>query len=779
MKGIFKPSLIAIAIGLGVSGCNVSVDLNDEDEEVKVGYFVDSGVEGVYYQTESESGFTGYDGMFYYQEGDSITFSIGDVSLPTTMAKAEITPVDLVGADPTDSTVINILQFLQSLDDDADPSNGIYITSAINASFTGESLDFYSDTFDSDFEALITPLNLTLVSEQDALAHFLNLPTYHTGSMLHGSWIFTEKDDAGQAEGRHVLTFLDDNKYILVHETADDEGGDQIAGSVEYGKYSIDDLTGEFKVEQVISASDGDGGLENEGRPNEQYFSYNANGQLELTIREAPELADGNWDTNQDNWGDFNTLYLDNAFNPADPMTGSWVLSEIDDNGDPIMDSINVITLFGNGEYVVAHTMNTEAYGTDTPLSASSEWGSFTHDDNGGFTINTPSIDLDGNGGLYDAEETNQEVTNIMVKMNGDLSVTEIDDLNVESSFSIMPLLYPKMIMESDVDHFESMVNGNKESFMFNDDKSGTYSHEDDSGNVSSDNFSWSIKDGRLELTYSDNAVDYFTLVGGTLSYGYLSMSWDDDGDGQLDGEGVLIKTISMMDDYIPLTSSDIVSVNLTYTEADGTPLVIPYTFNSDGTGSVTWEQFQDFDWSVNDAGELELTWVKDDNTWTSVTRLLEGTFTDGKLVEIIDDNNDGTISDDEHFQYESSLPTSTGSTIIPLMAGDITGTVLFSYFDAAGNPDGTGEFTFVNDGSGSVKWDDDANDIENFTWSITQSGELEIDLANAPTSDIYSLIQGTFSSGELIGEIDQDEANGDREASLQVMTSSSVSNPT
>ena len=101
---------------------------------VKQGQFIDTTVEGLSYISGSQSGVTDANGWFTYEEGATVKFFIGDIVIGEAMGKSIITPVDLVqGAiDETDSTVTNIASFLQTLDVDADLSNGITITDYVS-----------------------------------------------------------------------------------------------------------------------------------------------------------------------------------------------------------------------------------------------------------------------------------------------------------------------------------------------------------------------------------------------------------------------------------------------------------------------------------------------------------------------------------------------------------------------------------------------------------------------------------------------------------------------
>jgi len=146
------------------------------------GVFIDSAVEGVTYTTPTRSGTTDSNGTFVYLFGEVVTFSIGGITLGSAVGQPQLTPIDLVpGAiDATDQQVTNILRFVQSLDADSDPSNGISIPAAVLANAAGQTLDFNQATvaFEADANALLALLYPVpamppaLVSEAAALAHF-------------------------------------------------------------------------------------------------------------------------------------------------------------------------------------------------------------------------------------------------------------------------------------------------------------------------------------------------------------------------------------------------------------------------------------------------------------------------------------------------------------------------------------------------------------------------------------------------------------------------------
>jgi len=101
---------------------------------VKTGYFVDSAVAGVDFVSGGQTGTTDTAGTFTYEEGKQLSLSVGGVSLGTAKPDENVTPVDLVSGGTSESdAVVNLARFLQTLDDDGDPTNGISIGETVKA----------------------------------------------------------------------------------------------------------------------------------------------------------------------------------------------------------------------------------------------------------------------------------------------------------------------------------------------------------------------------------------------------------------------------------------------------------------------------------------------------------------------------------------------------------------------------------------------------------------------------------------------------------------------
>ncbi len=168
-----------------LSGLDKLQALQEEDRIRLTGFFIDAAVEGISYKS-SFSGTTDSSGRYFYYAGDNVSFQIGDISLGTVIAKTQLTPVDLASSAITDQKTVNILRFLQTLDDDGDPSNGIKIPAAVSAAAVGMSVNFdqtttaFETAVATDISTLTSNLSIGttgLTSASVAVAHFQSTVT--------------------------------------------------------------------------------------------------------------------------------------------------------------------------------------------------------------------------------------------------------------------------------------------------------------------------------------------------------------------------------------------------------------------------------------------------------------------------------------------------------------------------------------------------------------------------------------------------------------------------
>jgi len=153
-KYLFLKSALAVSITAGLAACGGSgggSTPSPSRDEVNTGQFVDSPVGGLEY-TAQPSGIadvTTDDGTFRYVDGDTIKFRVGAFYLGEASAGSLITPVTLTSNTPERTE--NIARFLQTLDDDGIPGNGITITAntrsvAANQNATDVATATISDT---------------------------------------------------------------------------------------------------------------------------------------------------------------------------------------------------------------------------------------------------------------------------------------------------------------------------------------------------------------------------------------------------------------------------------------------------------------------------------------------------------------------------------------------------------------------------------------------------------------------------------------------------------
>lgn len=155
-----------------LAGCGGGSSEPDATAAMGSGRFVDSAVSGLSYVSGGTSGTTDATGSFQYEIGKTVTFSVGGVSLGTVTPKAIVTPVDLV-TDATDEThrnVVNIARFLQTIDDDANPANGITISAAARTAAQGLSMNFAQDinVFEADADVVAAVNTITAATTSGA-----------------------------------------------------------------------------------------------------------------------------------------------------------------------------------------------------------------------------------------------------------------------------------------------------------------------------------------------------------------------------------------------------------------------------------------------------------------------------------------------------------------------------------------------------------------------------------------------------------------------------------
>ena len=341
-------ALFLLAYGCGGGGSGGGA--GDGGSLIKQGVFVDGPVEGLEYKTATQSGFTDVNGTYGYQEqeiehhqeiivvGELITFSVGDIVVGHGIAKAQMTPVDLVDAaqdqnnPEVNPTVTNISRLLVSLDVDGNPDNGITISQQIRDACRGISIDFTKSV--ADFEAdpdvvsLFATLNDMGVFPEETerrLCPVLRSRT-HLRESLRGirsrpvkNWEWIDSNNDGQFD--EVVKYTYDAYGNLIKERRDDSDD----GTVDYAVDYTYDASGNRIMETIDSSNDGE-------IDSVHNYTYDDNGNM---TKAALDL---------DNDGEID--FIANRIYRAD---GNLVKEEIDLSADGTIDSVIKYTYDSNG----------------------------------------------------------------------------------------------------------------------------------------------------------------------------------------------------------------------------------------------------------------------------------------------------------------------------------------------------------------------------------------------------------------------------------------------
>lgn len=181
-RGLFRTLGFALMVGALAPGCDDS-----EVGPVQEGVFLDSAVAGLAYRTATLQGVTDARGLFQYREGEWVAFSVGDLELGQAMGRFVVGPRDLTihGDHQARPVTVNTCVFLQTLDADGNPRNGIEIPEATRRFFeendVSAEMPFAADprTFRAQLLGVMQrhhlaaarPEPVAVVSHEAALAH--------------------------------------------------------------------------------------------------------------------------------------------------------------------------------------------------------------------------------------------------------------------------------------------------------------------------------------------------------------------------------------------------------------------------------------------------------------------------------------------------------------------------------------------------------------------------------------------------------------------------------
>jgi len=341
-----KPLSFAIILGLtacgssggGGSGSGSGGGGGSNTTGSASGIFVDAEVAGLGYTTDSGvSGSTDANGAYSYNPGDTISFSVGGVNLGSVAGAPKCTPFDFGAAS------INIAQFIQSLDADGDPSNGIDINAAATA-LAGTTIT--SDAFLAD--------NATFAANPEITAALTT-----TGDTLIDVATATQNLNDG-TDSTFDAAELDSKIFVVIDPTEND-----------IGIFSFDDVvTAEvssvFASDTTAAGSDGIG--------TDETWVVGGDGVLTLT-----DVLDGTVTTVNRIGGSSNSISVNFSEAGAAALPATLLIPE----------DITAVSLGGDGTITLSKTYDViDSDGTPLTITFNSD--------------GTYAVPADGETGAYD-----------------------------------------------------------------------------------------------------------------------------------------------------------------------------------------------------------------------------------------------------------------------------------------------------------------------------------------------------------------------------------------
>lgn len=238
MKFVLRALGVAVTCATFLSACGGGGGGSSSATSL-TGVFSDSAVSGLTYVIGGVAAKTDATGHFTYVAGNTITFKVGDIVLGSAVAKPFMSPVTLVSGatDETNTTVTNISKFLQTVDDDNNPANGIQITTAIHTAATGRTINFVQTTVNYDADAAVTNAYAALTAAAASGAHAgVNDATAqaHLRSTLFTAMAGTYTGSYS-GSGSGTFTFTVDNTGTITSGSISNTGGATITGNVGSG----------------------------------------------------------------------------------------------------------------------------------------------------------------------------------------------------------------------------------------------------------------------------------------------------------------------------------------------------------------------------------------------------------------------------------------------------------------------------------------------------------------------------------------------------------------
>ena len=186
---------------------------------VQTGVFKDSNVAGVDFVSGGEAGTTAADGRYTCETGNSVSFAVGAVELGSMACGTLASPPELVASGRFDDPeAVNIARFLQVLDLDGAPENGITISTGLQqVADSWPDVDFTAADLDSQLVSVFADLqsvdNRTVTESplaDDALAQMDAALSCGYGGAFVGSFTGSRSGSVSFVFARNLRGFSPD-----------------------------------------------------------------------------------------------------------------------------------------------------------------------------------------------------------------------------------------------------------------------------------------------------------------------------------------------------------------------------------------------------------------------------------------------------------------------------------------------------------------------------------------------------------------------------------------
>jgi hypothetical protein len=277
-----RPFSLSIAAALALSACGGGggSDTPAAVAGTQTGVFVDSAVEGLSYETSSGvKGTTDAQGRFKYNEGDTVTFKAGGVTLGSGKATGTVTPAHISGGEDTNKFT-NLLVLLQSLDTDGDPSNGITLPANLDGTklakvaerLNDDPADFTDDSKNGELKEA-SPQK-AIRTRDDARKHYEDTQGKTSAFLDDASGVWTGYDDNDRYEA--VLRLTPSGRYVLQLSTY---GQSRPEAGLEVGTLAIDPTTGLITTSDIKTDTNGDAGWSKLGPDRSVKIEFKSDGE--------------------------------------------------------------------------------------------------------------------------------------------------------------------------------------------------------------------------------------------------------------------------------------------------------------------------------------------------------------------------------------------------------------------------------------------------------------------------------------------------------------------